>query len=336
MKSGFVTIVGKPNAGKSTLLNSLLDKKIAITTPKAQTTRNAILGIMNGSDYQIVFVDTPGIHNPNTHLGTYMNKEAYNQAFGADIIYYLVDGNVGLRQDDKEILDKLFSYEIPALVVTRGLKVDDDIIEAAKKHGRVLISSERNTTRFINKISNYLDNRLAPRITIHGVLVDVYGIGILITGESGIGKSETALELIKRGHRLVTDDAVDIKEIDGELIGTSPRITIGMLEVRGIGIIDVTSLYGLSSVQESKDINLVIHFEHWKDNGDYDRLGINQDTQEILGVKVRKLKVPVRPGRNIAVIIEAAAVNYRHSLMSDISAVDIIERRMENLTSEDN
>ena len=240
------------------------------------------------------------------------------------------------RELRRKRVDKYFSFNSKCVVITRGLEPHEEFIKAAKKNKTWLLRTTSVTTSFISKMTIYLSDKFAPQTRLHGVLVDVYGIGILITGESGIGKSETALELIKRGHRLVTDDAVDIKEIDGELIGTSPRITIGMLEVRGIGIIDVTSLYGLSSVQESKDINLVIHFEHWKDNGDYDRLGINQDTQEILGVKVRKLKVPVRPGRNIAVIIEAAAVNYRHSLMSDISAVDIIERRMENLTSEDN
>ena len=240
------------------------------------------------------------------------------------------------RELRRKRVDKYFSFNSQCVVITRGLEPHEEFIKAAKKNKTWLLRTTSVTTSFISKMTIYLSDKFAPETRLHGVLVDVYGIGILITGESGIGKSETALELIKRGHRLVTDDAVDIKEIDGELIGTSPRITIGMLEVRGIGIIDVTSLYGLSSVQESKDINLVIHFEHWKDDGDDDRLGINQDTQEILGVKVRKLKVPVRPGRNIAVIIEAAAVNYRHSLMSDISAVDIIERRMENLTSEDN
>ena len=240
------------------------------------------------------------------------------------------------RELRRKRVDKYFSFNSQCVVITRGLEPHEEFIKAAKKNKTWLLRTTSVTTSFISKMTIYLSDKFAPQTRLHGVLVDVYGIGILITGESGIGKSETALELIKRGHRLVTDDAVDIKEIDGELIGTSPKITIGMLEVRGIGIIDITALYGLSSVQESKDINLVIHFEHWKDNGDYDRLGINQDTQEILGVKVRKLKVPVRPGRNIAVIIEAAAVNYRHSLMSDISAVDIIERRMENLTSEDN
>ena len=240
------------------------------------------------------------------------------------------------RELRRKRVDKYFSFNSKCVVITRGLEPHEEFIRAAKKNKTWLLRTTSVTTSFISKMTIYLSDKFAPQTRLHGVLVDVYGIGILITGESGIGKSETALELIKRGHRLVTDDAVDIKEIDGELIGTSPKITIGMLEVRGIGIIDITALYGLSSVQESKGINLVMHFEHWKDNGDYDRLGINQDTQEILGVNVRKLRVPVRPGRNIAVIIEAAAVNYRHSLMSDISAVDIIERRMENLTSEDN
>ena len=240
------------------------------------------------------------------------------------------------RELRRKRVDKYFSFNSKCVVITRGLEPHEEFIKAAKKNKTWLLRTTSVTTSFISKMTIYLSDKFAPQTRLHGVLVDVYGIGILITGESGIGKSETALELIKRGHRLVTDDAVDIKEIDGELIGTSPKITIGMLEVRGIGIIDITALYGLSSVQESKGINLVMHFEHWKDTGDYDRLGIHQDTQEILGVNVRKLRVPVRPGRNIAVIIEAAAVNYRHSLMSDISAVDIIERRMENLTSEDN
>ncbi|MBS6041627.1 MAG: HPr(Ser) kinase/phosphatase, partial [Clostridium baratii] len=188
------------------------------------------------------------------------------------------------------------------------------------------------TTKFISRLTIYMSDKLAPETRLHGVLVDVYGIGILITGESGIGKSEVALELIKRGHRLVTDDAVDIKEIDGELIGSSPKITIGMLEVRGIGIIDVSALYGLSSVLQQKDIKLVMHFEHWKNDGDYDRLGTNYEYMDILGTKVRKLTVPIRPGRNIAVIVEAAAVNFRYSLMSNETPVDIIESRINSIS----
>ena len=275
------------------------------------------------------------INRPGLQLAGFYNYFAPERLQVVGIAEWSFIGDMS-RELRRKRVDKYFSFNSKCVVITRGLEPHEEFIKAAKKNKTWLLRTTSVTTSFISKMTIYLSDKFAPQTRLHGVLVDVYGIGILITGESGIGKSETALELIKRGHRLVTDDAVDIKEIDGELIGTSPKITIGMLEVRGIGIIDITALYGLSSVQESKGINLVMHFEHWKDNGDYDRLGINQDTQEILGVNVRKLRVPVRPGRNIAVIIEAAAVNYRHSLMSDISAVDIIERRMENLTSEDN
>ena len=238
--------------------------------------------------------------------------------------------NMGLELRKKRI-DKYLSFNLKCIIITRDLEPQDELIKAAIKNNIWLLRTNLVTTQFISKLTIYLASALAPETRLHGVLVDVYGIGILITGESGIGKSETALELIKRGHRLVTDDAVDIREVDGELIGTSPRITLGMLEVRGIGIIDVSSLYGLSSILQEKDIKLILHFEHWKDDGDYDRLGLNDERQEILGVKVKKLRIPVRPGRNIAVIIEAAAANYRHSLMSNVTAVDIIERRMDTI-----
>lgn len=225
-------------------------------------------------------------------------------------------------------INKFFSFDISCLIITRGLEVHEDVLEVARKNNTWILRTEIITTKFISKLTLYLSDKMAPETRLHGVLVDVYGIGMLITGESGIGKSETALELIKRGHRLVTDDAVDIKEIDGELIGTSPYVTFGMLEVRGMGIIDVSALYGLSSILPSKDIKIMIHFEHWKDDGDYDRLGIIDNYEEILGVKLKKLRVPIRPGRNIAVIIEAAAANYRYNLMSNTNPVDIIEKRM--------
>jgi HPr kinase/phosphorylase len=184
------------------------------------------------------------------------------------------------------------------------------------------------TTKFISRLTNYLDDKLAPETRLHGVLVDVYGIGILITGESGIGKSETALELIKRGHRLVADDAVDIKEIDGVLHAKAPYITSGMMEVRGMGIIDVPALYGLSSVLNAKTIDVVIHLDHWKEEQNYDRLGIDKCYIDILNVPIRQMVLPIRPGRNSAVIIEAAAANYRYSLTSKVSPVDTINNRI--------
>jgi HPr kinase/phosphorylase len=270
------------------------------------------------------------INRPGLQLAGFYNYFAPEriQVIGKAEWSFLETMGIELR---KKRIDKYFSFNLKCLIITRDLEPQEELIKAALKNKVWLLRTNFVTTKFMSKLTIYLAGQLAPETRLHGVLVDVSGIGILITGESGIGKSETALELIKRGHRLVTDDAVDIREVDGELIGKSPRITIGMLEVRGIGIIDVASLYGLSSVLPEKDIQLLMHFEHWKDDGDYDRLGLNDEREDILGVKVKKLRIPVRPGRNIAVIIEAAAVNYRHSLMSEVTPVDIIESRMDKI-----
>ena len=270
------------------------------------------------------------INRPGLQLSGFYNYFAPEriQVIGKAEWSFLDDMGEDLR---KKRIKKYVDFNLNCIVITRDLEPHEELVKAAKEKNIWLIRTKLVTTKFMSKMTIYLAGELAPETRVHGVLVDVYGIGILITGESGIGKSETALELIKRGHRLITDDAVDIKEIDGELIGSSPRITIGMLEVRGIGIIDVAALYGLSSILQEKDIKLLMYFEHWKDDGDYDRLGLNDEREDILGVKVKKLRVPVRPGRNIAVIIEAAAVNYRHSLMSDVTPVDIIESRMDKI-----
>ncbi|MFL0252337.1 HPr(Ser) kinase/phosphatase [Clostridium neuense] len=226
-------------------------------------------------------------------------------------------------------LEKFFRFDTPCTIIARGLKPQQELLESAREYNRWVLRTNTHTTRFISKIMGYLDEKLAPETRMHGVLVEIYGIGILITGESGIGKSETALELIKRGHRLVADDAVDIKEVEGILSGTSPYITSGMLEVRGMGIIDVPALYGLSSVLTGKTIDLVIYLEQWKEGKDYDRLGTADEYIEILNIPVRKMTLPLRPGRNVAVIIETAAVNYRYSLSTKISPVDTINKRME-------
>ena len=276
-------------------------------------------------------VSVNDINRPGLQLAGFYNYFAPEriQVIGKAEWSFLDDMQRELR---KKRVKKYFTFDIKCLVITRGLEPHEEFIKEALKHKVWVLRTNLVTTQFISKTTIYLADQLAPETRLHGVLVDVSGIGILITGESGIGKSETALELIKRGHRLVTDDAVDIKEIDGQLIGRSPKITMGMLEVRGIGIIDVTTLYGLSSVVQEKEIKLVMHFEHWKDDNDYDRLGIDNEYMNILGMNVKKLTVPVRPGRNIAVIIEAAAVNYRYSLMSKVSPVDIIESRMNNIS----
>lgn len=225
-------------------------------------------------------------------------------------------------------LKKYFEFDNPCTIITRNLEPHEELLESAREYDRWILRTGSLSTRFINKLMNYLDYKLAPETRLHGVLVDVYGVGMLITGESGIGKSETALELIKRGHRLVADDAVDIKEIDGELHGKSPYITSGMIEVRGMGIIDISALYGLSSVLKSKIIHLVVYIEQWKESQNYDRLGVDKQYINILNVPLRKMTLPIRPGRNLAVIIEAAAANYRYGLMTDVTPVDIISKRM--------
>lgn len=273
------------------------------------------------------------INRPGLQLAGFYNYFAPErlQIIGKAEWSFLDDMKTELR---RKRLKKYFSFDMNCVIISRDLEPHEELVEYAKKKQIWLLRSNLVTTKLMSRLTIYLAEKLAPETRLHGVLVDVYGIGILITGESGIGKSETALELIKRGHRLVTDDAVDIREIDGDLIGSSPRVTRGMLEVRGIGIIDVPTLYGLSSVQEEKQITLAMHFEHWQDDNDYDRLGIDDKYEDILGVKLRKLTIPVRPGRNIAVIIEAAAVNYRHSLMSEETSVDIIESRMDEVALE--
>lgn len=273
-------------------------------------------------------INVNDINRPGLQLAGFYNYFAPEriQVMGKAELSFLEDMQTEQR---KKRLSKYFNFPVSCVIIARGLDAPEEFINIADKKGILVLRSKLVTTKLISKITLYLASKLAPETRLHGCLIDVYGIGILITGESGIGKSETALELIKRGHRLVTDDAVDIREIDGDLIGSSPKITQGMLEVRGIGIIDVSVLYGLSSTIPEKQISLVMHFEHWKDDGDYDRLGTNNEYIDILGIDVKKLRIPVRTGRNIAVIIEAAAANYRYSLMSDVTPIEVIEKRID-------
>ncbi len=224
-------------------------------------------------------------------------------------------------------LDSIFQYPIPAVIITRNLEVFDEIIAAAEKYDRSILRTDMLTTKFTNRLVNYLDEALAPFITMHGVLVEVYGMGILITGESGVGKSETALELVKRGHRLVADDAVQIKKVGEDLlVGESPEVIRHFLEIRGLGILDIERLYGIGAVKKWEAIDLVVRLEDWDPQKEYDRLGLDDEYIDILGKKVVKLTIPVRPGRNVAMILEVATRNTRQKQFGYNAAVELDNR----------
>ena len=211
----------------------------------------------------------------------------------------------------RKCFEALFKYEIPALVISRRLDVFPECMEMAQKYGRTLLRTEYTSVEFTSMTIDYLNHELAPMITRHGVLMDVYGEGVLIFGDSGIGKSETAIELIKRGHRLVADDAVEITRIGSVLSGTAPELIRNYLEVRGIGVIDVEKLFGVGAVQDSTQIDLVIQFEKWTDSTYFDRLGLEDSYATIMDVPVPQVTVPVSAGRNLAGIVELAAMNNR-------------------------
>ncbi|MDE6210021.1 MAG: HPr(Ser) kinase/phosphatase [Lachnospiraceae bacterium] len=237
------------------------------------------------------------------------------------------------RDKKMEVYDMLMSQKSPCIIFCRGLEPDKDIISAGEKYGVPVLVSDKTTSDLTAEIIRWLNVELAPCISIHGVLVDVYGEGVLIMGESGIGKSEAALELIKRGHRLVSDDVVEIRRVSGEtLIGSAPDITRHFIELRGIGIIDVKTLFGVGSVKDTQSIDLVINLEEWSRDKEYDRLGLEEEYTEFLGNKVVSHSIPIRPGRNLAVIVESAAVNYRQRKMGYNAAKELYNRVQRNLT----
>lgn len=231
-----------------------------------------------------------------------------------------------------EVYEKLVACEIPCLVYSRSLSPDEDMIDLCKHYGVPCMVSDKTTSDLMAEVIRWLKVQLAPCISIHGVLVDVFGEGVLIMGESGIGKSEAALELIKRGHRLVSDDVVEIRRVSDEtIIGSAPDITRHFIELRGIGIIDVKTLFGVESVKDTQSIDMVIKLEEWDREKEYDRLGMEDLYTEFLGNKVVCHSIPIRPGRNLAIIVEAAAVNYRQKKMGYNAARELYNRVQANL-----
>lgn len=231
------------------------------------------------------------------------------------------------REEKIPIYEKFLSYHVPCIIYTTRTEPDEDMLRLAKEYSVPVFTTKQETSRFMAEVIRWLGVELAPCISIHGVLVDVYGEGVLIMGESGIGKSEAALELIKRGHRLVSDDVVEIRKVsDQTLVGQAPEITRHFIELRGIGIIDVKTLFGVESVKNSQSINLVIKLEEWDRDKEYDRLGLEEEYIEFLGNRVVCHSLPVRPGRNLAVIVESAAVNHRQKRMGYNAAQELYNR----------
>lgn len=224
-------------------------------------------------------------------------------------------------------MERLCTELTPCIIVTRGLEVPAELVEASAERDIPVLRTNMATTILSSRITGFLERKLAPTATIHGVLCDVYGVGMLITGSSGIGKSETALELVKRGHRLVADDAVEIRQTsDFQLHGTAPELIRHLLEIRGVGIINVMTLFGAGAVRNNKRITLVVRLEAWQQDKQYDRLGLDEETTRIIDTDVPLVTIPVRPGRNLAVIIEVAAMNYRLKQMGVNAALQFTNK----------
>src|SRR5699024_1929830 len=256
-------------------------------------------------------ITTGDVSRPGLELTGYFNFYSHDrlQLFGNKEITF---AQKMMPEERLMVLRKMCSEDTPAFIVSRGLEIPEEMIQACEEKEIAVLSSKISTSRLLGEISSYLDGRLAPRTNVHGVLVEVYGLGVLIQGDSGIGKSETALELIKRGHRLIADDRVDVyRQDDLTLVGEAPKILQHLIEIRGIGIIDVLNLFGASAVRGSMQVQLGIYLETWEKDKRYDRLGTSDEMVDIADVSVPQIKIPVKTGRNVAIIIEVAAMNFR-------------------------
>ena len=288
-----------------------------------------VYGANNMDEVKITGSD---VNRPGLQMAGYFDKFAYERV--------QIIGNVewhffnGLSEELRyERTKKMLSFPIPALVISRDLPIFPEMIELAIQYNRSILRTSLSTTKFVNELINHLDYLLAPEMTVHGVLVEVYGMGILIIGKSGVGKSETALELVKRGHRLVADDAVEIKRVEDELRGQAPDLIRHFMEIRGIGILDIERLYGVGAIKKNEFIDLVIELEFWEETKEYDRVGLDEDCIDLLGIRVQKLVIPVRPGRNLAMIVEVAARNTRQKKLGYNAAEELNNRIKDQIKS---
>lgn len=230
-------------------------------------------------------------------------------------------------------MDTYFSYKIPTIIFSRDLLVFPELIHLAKKYNKTILRSSKTTAALSNQIASFVELELAPETRIHGVFVEVYGTGVLITGKSGVGKSETALDLVMKGHRLISDDTIIIKDIEGKLMGKSPEITRHFMEVRGLGILDIERLYGVGSVKNYEYIDLVVELELWNEETEYDRIGLDESFTEIMGIEISTVTIPVRQGRNISMIVEVAVRNFRQKVLG-YNAAEELDKRIKDAFNE--
>ena len=285
-----------------------------------------IEGVRRSSDYDSVLIDDSNLNRPGIQLAGFYDffNSKRIQLIGKMETAYLATLS---PEERRASLGKLFAYKSPAIIVCHGMEPYPECVEMAAAYDVSLFKCDMDTSEVLAFMMTLLKEEIAPRITRHGVFVEVYGEGILILGESGIGKSETAVELIKRGHRLIADDAVEIKKIGpNTLIGSAPELIRYYIELRGIGIVDIRSIFGSGAVKLSEQIDMVISMEHWNENQNYDRMGTDEKLIDILGVKLPHITIPVTPGRNLAVIFEVAAMNNRQKKMGYNSAVEFTKQ----------
>ena len=274
-------------------------------------------------------IEASDMNRPGLQLSGFWEHFAYErpQILGLVETSYLRSLEPAIR---RERLERFVSYDLPCIIICRHLAGMDDLIDMARARSIPVYRSDSDTTQLIVELIYYLNGALAPSTRMHGVLVEIYGVGVLITGNSGVGKSEAALELVKRGHQLVADDVVDIRRVaENRLIGESPELVRHFMEIRGVGIINIATMYGVGAVIRDKTIDMEVHLEMWQADKEYDRLGMTENYTEILGVKVPSLLLPIHPGRNLAVVLEVAARNFRQKQMGYNAAVELTRRHME-------
>ena len=286
--------------------------------------------IYEGKDAEKTYLYTTEFNRPGLQLCGFYTQFVSNriQIIGGAEWHYLKALDPEVR---RARLKALFDHKIPLLIVTRDQEIFPEMIAFARQNNCTILRTEDGTSRALNKLITYMERALAPTLRRHGILLDIFGVGVLMLGESGIGKSETALDLIVNGHKLIADDSVLIKKLDERLIGTSPKITRHFMEIRGIGIIDVERLFGIGSIMEEKEIELVIELTQWDDFADYNRLGIDDEKISILDVSLPKIEIPMRTGRNTSVIVEIATRNYKQKELGYNAALALNQRVLSSI-----